>query len=221
MDSREGGRAHRLGCLLHQEAPEHRQDGIQDQGRTHTGGAEGGQAHGILRRDDRRTLRQPVAGHTRHEEEAGIGARVQDGRYLCRRIRGEDTLLLLHIRMQGHRDLQCQGQEESGHSRRRPDQDRSGNRVRLLLRPRSHGIAGGRCRCGHSQQQSRDSIHRLRYVRQALLRTADTGRCAQCHRGRGCRRCHLSVRRTDICQSGSGPGEGPGRNEDEDPRNHS
>ena len=71
----------------------------------------------------------------------------------------------------------------------------------------------------HHQQQPRDRLHRLRHLRQTLLRTPHPRGRPERHRGRGCRRCRLPVRRTDQCQPRIGPREGPRGNQDQDPRN--
>ena len=60
-----------------------------------------------------------------------------------------------------------------GHPGIRPQPDRPGHRVRLLLRPRLLRPPGGRVRDGHDQLQSGDRLHRLRHVGPPLLRTAD------------------------------------------------
>jgi hypothetical protein len=89
------------------------------------------------------------------------------------------------------------------------DTDRSGNRVRLLQRPLSPRAPGNGHRVHHRQQQPRDRQHRLRHVRQALLRTAHEGvrhgrRPQGTPRGRD-----RSVRRPDRDQPGrAAPGRG-------------
>ena len=65
--------------------------------------------------------------------------------------------------------------EEGDHPRRRPEPDRSGHRVRLLLRPRRVRPQGGRDRDGDGQLQPRDRLDRPRYLRPALFRAADRG----------------------------------------------
>ena len=64
-------------------------------------------------------------------------------------------------------------QKEGRHSRRRPEPDRPGNRVRLLLLPRRFRAQGGRLRDHHGQLQSGDGVDRLRHLEPAVLRAAD------------------------------------------------
>jgi hypothetical protein len=64
------------------------------------------------------------------------------------------------------------------HPRRRPEPDRAGHRVRLLLLPRRLRAPGGRVRDDHGQLQPGDGLHRLRHLRPAVLRAA--------HRSRTC-----------------------------------
>ncbi len=54
----------------------------------------------------------------------------------------------------------------------RPQPDRPGDRVRLLLRARLDGAVRGRLRNDHGQLQPGDRVDRLRHLRPALLRAA-------------------------------------------------
>ena len=72
----------------------------------------------------------------------GTGPHLQGGRHLCRRVRGGDSLLLLRPRASGsgrHGGLGGAPRRArlGRHPRRRPEPDRPGDRVRLLLRARS------------------------------------------------------------------------------------
>ena len=58
------------------------------------------------------------------------------------------------------------------HPRLRPEPDRPGDRVRLLLRPRRAELPRARLRGDHGQLQPGDGLDRLRHVRPALLRAA-------------------------------------------------
>ncbi len=59
-----------------------------------------------------------------------------------------------------------------GDPRRRPEPDRAGDRVRLLLRARGDDGARTGARRGDDQLQPGDRLNRLRHLRQALLRAA-------------------------------------------------
>ena len=58
------------------------------------------------------------------------------------------------------------------HPRLRPEPDRAGSRVRLLLRPRRADLPRARLRGRDGQLQSRDRLDRLRHIEPALLRAA-------------------------------------------------
>ena len=58
------------------------------------------------------------------------------------------------------------------HPRQRPEPDRPGDRVRLLLRPRGAELPRAGLRGGDGQLQPGDGLDRLRHVRPALLRAA-------------------------------------------------
>ena len=58
---------------------------------------------------------------------------------------------------------------ESHHPRQRPQPDRAGNRIRLLLLPRRFRLPRGGFRNGHGELQSRDRLDRLRHVGPAVL----------------------------------------------------
>ena len=94
------------------------------------------------------------------------------------------------------------------HPRQRPEPDRAGHRVRLLLRARQPGAVRGRLRDRDGQLQPRDGVDRLRHQRPALLRAAHArGRARGLPRraaGRADRRRHLPARRADPARSRAG-----------------
>ncbi len=165
-----------------------------------------------------RVLRRPagVPARCRHRASGRAGGAggpagrrrrpdVQDGRHVRGRVRGVHAVLLRHLRGRGRGPPVRQG--TGRHPRVRAEPDRAGDRVRLLLRPREHGAAGGRLRDGHDQLQPRDRVDRLRHVRPAVLRAADRGgRRQRARRGGTSRRpdqgCHRGARRPDAAQVG-------------------
>ena len=91
-----------------------------------------------------------------------------------------------------------------------PEPDRPGDRVRLLLRPRLLRPAGGGVREHHGQLQPGDGEHRLRHLRQALLRAGDPrGRPPHPEDGKADGR-DRPVRRPDPAEPRPGPGGGGG-----------
>ncbi len=92
-------------------------------------------------------------------------------------------------------------QEDHG-PRRRPEPDRPGNRVRLLLRPCRARDARRRLRDDHGQLQSRDRLDRLRHLGPPLLRARDArGRARDRRQGKAARR-DRPVRRPDAAEAG-------------------
>ena len=87
------------------------------------------------------------------------------------------------------------------HPRLRPEPDRAGDRVRLLLRPRRHDLPRARLRGGDGQLQPRDGLDRLRHVRPALLRAARHRVGARDLRAGEARRRRDPVRRPDAAQA--------------------
>ena len=80
---------------------------------------------------------------------------------------------------------------------RRPEPDRPGDRVRLLLRPRGVRHPGRGDGVDHDQLQPRDRLHGLRHLQQAVLRAADPrGRAGDLREGEA-RRGDRAVRRPD------------------------
>ena len=101
---------------------------------------------------------------------------------------------------------------EGGHPRKRPQQNRSGSRVRLLLLSRGVCAARRRLRNGHDQLQPGDGVDRLRHDRPAVFRAADVrgrhvGDRAREHRRRRCG-VPRAVRRADAAQAVAGAAGG-------------
>ncbi len=86
-------------------------------------------------------------------------------------------------------------------SRQRPEPDRAGRRVRLLLRARRDGASRAGLRDDHDQLESRDRLDRLRHLRQAVLRAADPRGRARDRPPRGAGRRDRAARRTDAAQA--------------------
>ena len=128
------------------------------------------QADGLLRRASREA----------HEAQRGRGAlRAQGGRHRPRlqarrhllggvRVVHPVHVLDLRERVRGR----AHGPQEGRHPRQRPQPDRAGHRVRLLLLPRLLRVQGGGVRDHHGQLQPGDGLDRLRHLRPALLRAA-------------------------------------------------
>ena len=94
------------------------------------------------------------------------------------------------------------------HPRRRPQPDRPGDRVRLLLRARGDDRARARPRRGDGQLQPRDGLHRLRHLRPPLLRAADRRGRARGLRAGEARGGDRPVRRPDPAEAGAHAGRG-------------
>ena len=87
------------------------------------------------------------------------------------------------------------------HPRLRPEPDRPGDRVRLLLRPRRAELPRARLRGGDGQLQPGDGLDRLRHVRPALLRAARRRGGARGLRARAAGGRRDPVRRPDAAQA--------------------
>ena len=101
-------------------------------------------------------------------------ARLPASRLLRRRGRGELELLLLDLG-RTRRGSPRRAETPCRHPRLRPEPDRPGDRVRLLLRPCRPGLPGARLRGGDGQLQPGDGLDRLRHVGPPLLRAARRG----------------------------------------------
>ena len=164
----------------------------------------GGQADGVLGRSAVAHLggdrgRYPgVPASSRHP------ADLQAGRYLRRRVRSPDPLLLLHLR--GRERGGGNPPASGGDPRVRSQPDRPGHRVRLLLRACRLRSQGGRLRDRDGQLQPRDGLHRLRHLRPPLLRAPDGGGRVGDLRCRGSRGGSRPTGRPDPAQPGRTPG---------------
>ena len=108
-------------------------------------------------------------------------ALVPLGRHLRGRVPGPHALLLLRLGRRGHgrhggRRGRARGAGVGRDPRGGPEQDRAGDRVRLLLRARRDDGQGVRPRRRDGQLQPRDRLDRLRHLRPPLLRAADARR---------------------------------------------
>ena len=186
-----------------------------------------GEAHGLHRRVDRRAAR--ASRRRRSATRAGRSGVIPTYKMVdtcAAEFDGRDALLLLHLR--GRVRAAALGPEEGPDHRLRAHPHRPGHRVRLLHRARGPGAAGGGHRGAHHQQQPGDGLHRLRHLRQAVLRAADARGRDEHHREGAPLRRHGPVRRPDVHQPGhpaadgahppQGPGHGdhrhqPGRHE--------
>ena len=119
---------------------------------------------------------------------------------------GGRRILLLHLQ-RARRRLRERPPEDHG-ARRRSQSYRPGHRVRLLLRPRGLRAPRRRFRVDHGQLQPGDGLHRLRHLRQALLRAAHGRGCARHLRERAPRRRDRAIRRPDAPQHRPGAGQG-------------
>ena len=180
--------------------------------RAHPGAAAAGQAARLLRRPDRQDPRHARGRRPRGAARARHPAGLQDRRHLRGRVRRADAVPLLVLR-RGDRGAAARA-AGGDHPRLRPEPDRPGHRVRLLLRAREHGARVGRgrrrLRDGDGQLQPGDGLDRLRHQRPAVLRAADArgraGDRARRDAGRPGRRRHLPARRPDPARPGAGAG---------------
>ena len=129
-------------------------------------------------------------------------------RFVRRRVRGADALLLRHPRGRG-RGAGAVG-ARGDRARRRAEPDRAGDRVRLLLRPRRPGAAQARLRGGARQLEPRDGLDRLRHLRPALPGAARRAQRARGLRARAAGRRRRLVRRADAAAARSGARGGRG-----------
>src|SRR5512140_1131266 len=126
-------------------------------------------------------------------------ARLQPGRHVRRGIRIDDAAPLLLLRDRGR--VQPIGPGEGDRAGLRPEPDRAGSRVRLLLRARGRGDLRLRLRVGHDQLQSGDGLDGLRHVRPALLRAPHVRGRDRGRRTREAERRPRAVRRPDTAEA--------------------
>ena len=137
---------------------------------------------------------------SRGRRTAAGAARLPPRRLVRRRGRGRLELLLLDSR-RGGRAAPAGDQAARRHPRLRPEPDRAGDRVRLLLRPRRAELPRARLRGRDGQLQPRDRLDRLRHLRPALLRAARRRVGARGLRARAAGRGRDPVRRPDAAQA--------------------
>lgn len=135
------------------------------------GAAPPGQAARLLRCPARSAADDAGGRRPGRAARAGRATGLQDGRHLRRGVRRPHPVPLQHLR-RGERG-RAAGDPGRHHPRLRPEPDRSGRRVRLLVRARELRPARGRLRHGHGQLQPGDGLDRLRHEQPALLRAAD------------------------------------------------
>ena len=159
------------------------------------------EAHGLLRPPARDAARTRSEADVRATAMAARRApRVQDGGHLRRRVsrrRRRTCTRSYDEESEAPRSRAAVGR----HPRQRPEPDRAGRRVRLLLRARRAGAARGGLRDDHGQLESRDRLHRLRHLGQAVLRAADARGRARDRRAREAVRRHRAARRPDAAQA--------------------
>ena len=142
----------------------------------------------LLRRASRSACRQGRSRRHRGSQTAWRSAGVQAHRHLRRRVRVAHGLYVLDlrgsVRRQGPMRSRSFGARKDRHPRRRPEPDRAGDRVRLLLLPRLVLAERGGLRDDHDQLQSGDRLDRLRHLGPALFRAADRrGRAGHSRQG--------------------------------------
>ena len=108
----------------------------------------------------------------------------------------------------------AQRQAVGRHPRQRSESHRAGRRVRLLLRARGARASRAGIRDDHDQLESRDRLHGLRHVGQAVLRAAHVRGRARDRPARAARGRDRAARRPDAAQAHA-PARGRGR---DDPR---
>ncbi len=186
------------------------------------------------RADRDRPLVPPRARAPRDRGRRHRGARphLQAGRHLRGGVRGADAVLLLGRRARArrrpgpgwrpgargpglsHSEVRRGERPERRHPRLRPEPDRPGDRVRLLLRARGDDGARVRPRRGDGQLQPGDGLDRLRHLRPPLLRAAHGRGRARRDRAGAARGRDRPVRRPDAaaaCQGARGGGREPAR----------
>ena len=149
------------------------------------------QAPRLLRRADRCADAQLRGRRPRRPAGPGHPPGLQDRGHLRGRVRRLHPVPLLLLRRGGRGCAARQAVHH--HPRLRPQPDRPGHRVRLLLRARLDGAAQGRLRDRDGQLQPGNRLHRLRRLHPAVLRAAHPGGRPRGHRGRGAHRRRMGV----------------------------
>ena len=140
--------------------------------------AAGAQAARLLRRADRlpRQGRDATEADVRAQRaEARPRADLPRGGHLRGRVRGRRRRTSTRRTTRARPSRVRDGPQEGAHPRLRPQPDRAGHRVRLLVRPRRARGQGDGLRDHHDQLQPGDGLDRLRRRRQALLRAGLLG----------------------------------------------
>ena len=155
------------------------------------------QARRLGRRLDRRGVGDERRRRAPHALREGHPAVLPARRLVRRRGRGRLELLLLDLG-RGGRGPAADHEAARRDHRLRPEPDRPGDRVRLLLRPRGADVPRARLRGGDDQLQPGDGLDRLRHLRPPLLRAALAGGGARRPRPRAARGRRDPVRRPDA-----------------------
>ena len=123
------------------------------------------QARRLRRSRARRASSGPTKSRPRSAARARAQARLQAHRHLRGGIRVVHAVSLRNLRagVRGGPDAAAEGRDP----RQRPEPDRAGHRVRLLLLPRGVCAARRGVRDRHGQLQPRDGVDRLRHRRSA------------------------------------------------------
>ncbi len=164
------------------------------------------QAAGHRRRPDRDADRPRPARGAADPQGGRRAPGVQGRRQLRRRGGGARALLLLGLRGRGRARPRRAGERD--HPRRRPQPDRPGHRVRLLLRAGRPDAAPPGLRRGDGQLQPGDGVDRRRLVRPPVLRAADGRGRARGDRARAAAGGGRPVRRPDAAAAGPAAGGG-------------
>ena len=119
---------------------------------------------------------------------AAQGARAWSRRWDAVPVSGVENAAYYYSTYNAPDKVAVSDRHEGHGARRRAQPHRPGHRVRLLLRPRGLRPARRGLRVDHGQLQPGDRLHRLRHLRQALLRAADgRGRAEHLREGEAAR----------------------------------
>src|SRR5437867_4375320 len=123
-------------------------------------------------------------------------SRLQDGGHVRRRVPVRDAVPLFLVR-RGKR-IAAAGRRGDRDSGERAQPHRAGRGIRLLLRARRAGVPRARVQDDHDQLEPRDRLHRLRHLRQAVLRAAHLRGRAGDRAPRAAARCRRPARRANA-----------------------